>query len=64
MCFGPYDDFNFAYDLRKLIHSQLKMFTGDIPDVLEKIKEFLKRTKEAVDKKKAPIKMFKKNKNN
>ena len=62
MCFGPYDDFNFAYDLRKLIHSQLKMFRGDIPDVLDKIKEFLKRTKEAVDKKKAPIKMLKKNK--
>ena len=60
MCFGPYDDFNFAYDLRKLIHSQLKMFRGDIPDVLDKIKEFLKRTKEAVDKKKAPIKMLKK----
>ena len=62
MCFGPYDDFNFAYDLRKLIHSQLKMFTGDIPDVEDKIKEFLKRTKEAVDKKKASIKMVKKNK--
>ena len=62
MCFGPYDEFNFAYDLRKLIHSQLKMFRGDVPDVVDKIKEFLKRTKEAVDKKKAPIKMVKKNK--
>ena len=64
MCFGPYADFNFAYDFRKLMLSQLKMFTGDIPDVLEKIKEFLKRTKEAVDKKQAPVQMFKKYKKN
>ena len=60
MCFGPYADFNFAFDFRKLMHSQLKMFTKDIPDVLEKIEEFLKRTKEAVDKKQAPVQMLKK----
>ena len=60
MCFGPYADFNFAFDFRKLMHSQLKMFTEDIPNVMEKIEEFLKRTKEAVDKKQAPVEMVKK----
>ena len=60
MCFGPYIDFNFAFEFRKLMLSQLKMFTEDIPDVMEKIEEFFKRTKEAVDQKQAPIEMVKK----
>ena len=64
MCFGPYTDFNFAYDFRKLMLSQLKMFTGDIPNVSQKIEEFFKRTKEAVDKKQAPVEMVKKYKYN
>ena len=61
-CFGPYSDYNYAFEIRKLMHYQLKSFSWDVPDVKEKIKEFYERITGVVDTLRTPLEMIRRNK--